>query len=83
MSIGCWAKYTCFLSLSFICHYRNTDCIVLSHNDDVLQRVQKQKKHESVSFSDLNDAIASHLSGIFLPTDSLQGKRYWEVKICT
>ncbi|KAH3787469.1 tubulin delta chain-like [Dreissena polymorpha] len=53
---------------------RCTDCVVLTQNDDVLQRVQKQAKNESVSFANLNEAIASHLTGIFLPTDSIKTK---------
>ncbi|WAR22484.1 TBB1-like protein [Mya arenaria] len=50
----------------------NSDCVVLTHNDDVLYRIQKRTKTEAVSFAHINDAIASHLSGLFLPTDSLR-----------
>ncbi|KAL4217210.1 hypothetical protein ACF0H5_023662 [Mactra antiquata] len=64
--------YNSMLSLSTL--QRNVDCIVITHNDDVLNRVQRRKAQENVSFAQLNDTIASHLCGIFLPTDSLKTK---------
>lgn len=76
--------YNALLTLATV--QRTTDCVVLTHNDDVLQRVQKKKGQESVSFAHLNEAIASHLTGIFLPTESLktkssisQGVEPWEM----
>lgn len=64
--------YNALLTLSAL--QRSTDCVVLTHNDDVLHRVQKKKGQEGISFTHLNEAIASHLSGVFLPTDSLKTK---------
>ncbi|XP_052773452.1 tubulin delta chain-like [Mya arenaria] len=67
--------YNALLTLSTL--QRNSDCVVLTHNDDVLYRIQKRTKTEAVSFAHINDAIASHLSGLFLPTDSLRSKSQW------
>ncbi|XP_060557978.1 tubulin delta chain-like [Ruditapes philippinarum] len=64
--------YNSLLTLATL--QRTTDCVILTHNDDVLHRVQKKKGQEAVSYSHLNEAIASHLSGIFLPTESLRAK---------
>ncbi|XP_045178492.2 tubulin delta chain-like [Mercenaria mercenaria] len=76
--------YNALLTLATL--QRTTDCVVLTHNDDVLHRVQKKKGQESISFANLNEAIASHLSGIFLPTESLMtrsayslGMEPWEM----
>ncbi|KAK3082972.1 hypothetical protein FSP39_010365 [Pinctada imbricata] len=63
-------NYNALLTLSTL--QRNTDCVILTHNDDVLSRLQKSK--ESVSFTNINDNIAAALCGVFLPTDSLKPK---------
>ncbi|KAL3855216.1 hypothetical protein ACJMK2_014436 [Sinanodonta woodiana] len=64
--------YNSLLTLSHL--QRFCDCIVLTHNDDVLNLVEKKKGSERVSFSHLNEHIAASLGGILLPTDSLMPK---------
>ena len=53
---------------------RYTDCVVLTHNDDVLARLQRSK--ESVSFTNINDSISGALCGVFHPTNTLRPKRF-------
>ncbi|KAL5008452.1 hypothetical protein ScPMuIL_014033 [Solemya velum] len=62
--------YNSLLTLS--CLQRNTDGIVLIHNDDVISRLQKSASaSRSVSLQLVNSAISAELNGIFLPTDTL------------
>lgn len=63
-------NYNALLTLSYL--QRHTDCIVLTHNDDVLGKLQR--KMETVSFDTMNNSIASSLAGVFLPTDTLTPK---------
>lgn len=64
--------YNSLLTLSKL--QRNSDCIILTHNDDVLQNLEKKAKG-SVSFDNMNTSIAASLCGLFLPTDSLTPSR--------
>lgn len=52
--------------------YRYTDCNILTHNDLILERLQK--KMETVSFNQMNENIAAALCGVTLPTDTLTTK---------
>ncbi|VDI28274.1 Hypothetical predicted protein [Mytilus galloprovincialis] len=63
-------NYNALLTLSYL--QRNTDCVVLTYNDDVLGKLQR--KMESVSFDAMNTSIASALGGVFLPTDTMTPK---------
>ena len=63
-------NYNALLTLAYL--QRNTDCVILIHNDDVLNKLQR--KMESVSFDNMNSSIASSLAGVFLPTDTLTPK---------
>ncbi|XP_071150571.1 tubulin delta chain-like [Mytilus edulis] len=63
-------NYNALLTLQF--HFRNTDCVVLTYNDDVLGKLQR--KMESVSFDAMNTSIASALGGVFLPTNTMTPK---------
>ncbi|XP_052080568.1 tubulin delta chain-like [Mytilus californianus] len=63
-------NYNALLTLSYL--QRNTDCVVLTYNDDVLGKLQR--KMESVSFDAMNSSIASALGGVFLPTDTMSPK---------
>ncbi|XP_076087725.1 tubulin delta chain-like [Mytilus galloprovincialis] len=65
-------NYNALLTLSYL--QRNTDCVVLTYNDDVLGKLQR--KMESVSFDAMNTSIASALGGVFLPTDTMTPKRW-------
>ncbi|VDI58631.1 Hypothetical predicted protein [Mytilus galloprovincialis] len=63
-------NYNALLTLSYL--QRNTDCVVLTYNDDVLGKLQR--KMESVSFDAMNTSIVSSLGGVFLPTDTMTPK---------
>ncbi|XP_052080620.1 tubulin delta chain-like [Mytilus californianus] len=63
-------NYNALLTLSYL--QRNTDCVVLTYNDDILGKLQR--KMESVSFDAMNTSIASALGGVFLPTDTMTPK---------
>ncbi|XP_060063071.1 tubulin delta chain-like [Ylistrum balloti] len=64
--------YNSLLTLSKL--QRNSDCVILIHNDDVLQNLEKKAKG-SVSFDNMNNSIAASLCGLLLPTDSLTPNR--------
>ena len=69
---------------------RYADAIVLFANDDVLDRLSTHANHgtlspdhkltlkqktDAVSFTDMNKHIASCMTGVFLPVDTLTPKR--------
>lgn len=62
--------YNSLLTLAYLNRY--TDCNILTHNDLILERLQK--KMETVSFNQMNENIAAALCGVTLPTDTLTTK---------
>ncbi|XP_055959459.1 tubulin delta chain [Patella vulgata] len=76
--------YNSLLTLSALQRY--SDGIILTYNDEILYRLQKQASDNIVSMENINQQTSKNLCGVFLPTDTLRpqsgltiGSEPWEL----